>query len=136
MNNLSFWLVLLIAMTSGCTGAAVPGTEEAAREYVAEEFKKWMAGQETEVATMKSETRALLPPISYSIRSVVSDKPHPLAFDKTKKLPADWATWPAYRFNVAIEWKSEAETPIEKITTYTLTWDPHGQRWYVHERFL
>ena len=99
------------------------------------EFKKWMAGQESSAATQKAKIRVLLDPISYDVRSVVTDEPHFAAFDDVEKLPEDWKTWPAYRFNVAIEWKSKAGTPLTDITTYTLTWNAFEKRWYVAERF-
>jgi len=44
-------------------------------------------------------------------------------------------SWPAFRFNVYIEWKSEAGTPLKDVTTYTATWNPHEKEWYIRERF-
>lgn len=124
-------LVILCGFSGGCSG----GTEASARKHFGNEFTKWMSGQENEVSTMKSRIDNLLNPIGFDVRSVVQDKPDPLAFDNSHGLPESWKTWPAWRFNVAIEWKSRAGTPIEKVTTYTLTWNKPEQKWYVTERF-
>ena len=93
-----------------------------------------MAGQENTVATMMSDIHGTLPPISYDIRSVVPDKPDFLAYDKAGELPKDWKSWPAYKVNAAIEWKSKGGAPVTDITTYTLTWNTSEQRWYVTEQ--
>lgn len=129
-------LVVLIALTMlcGCQGMTTPGTEAAARQHFSTEFQNWIAGQESEVATFRFKIQGLALPIGYSVRSVAKDKPDPLAFERSKGLPEGWEQWPAYKFNVAIEWKSKAGTPIEKISTYTLTWNPKEKKWYVHER--
>lgn len=127
------WCVVgVVVWMLGCSANA-PGTEVAARKYFGAEFNKWMAGEENTVSTMRSRTRLLQEPIGYDIRSVVADKPDFLACQDTAKLPEDWRTWPAFKFNVAIEWKSEAETPLTKVTAYTLTWNTTEKRWYVTE---
>jgi len=130
------WLVLLLVAACGCSGITSPGSEAAARQHFAKEFEKWMAGQESEVSTMRFRTEKLLTPISYDIRSVLADEPDPLATESKGDLNSDWKSWPAFRFNITIEWKSHASTPLNKVTTYTLTWNPHEKRWYVAERFL
>lgn len=131
MNRRHRLFVLAAILLGGCSSGASPGTEAAARQHLDSEFRKWVAGQETDVSTMKFRTGGLLAPISYQIRSVVPDKPDPLAFSTTGERPADWTTWPAWRLNAAIEWKSEAGTPVEKVTTYTLTWNARERKWYV-----
>ncbi len=128
------WCVLVVVCLSGCT-ANTAGSEAAARNHFDSEFKKWMAGQANTVSTMSSRTRGLSEPISYEIRSMMSDKPDLLAFKDPEKFPKDWESWPAYKANVAIEWKSQAGTPLTKITTYTLTWNTTEKLWYVTERF-
>lgn len=128
-----FGLIFAVGLI-GCSAAA-DGTETAARSHFDGEFKKWMAGQENSVSTMLSRVGGLLEPISYDVRSVVTDEPDVLACQDAEKLPDDWKTWPAYRFNVAIEWKSKAGTPVTKVTTYTLTWNALEKRWYISERF-
>jgi hypothetical protein len=94
-----------------------------------------MAGEKNSVSTMKSRINLHQEPISYEIRSVVPDEPDFLAYDKSRELPKDWRSWPAFKLNVAIEWKSQAGTPLTNVTTYTLTWNADEQRWYVMERF-
>ena len=70
------------------------------------------------------------PPIGYEIRSVVPDKPKFGAWveETDVQTVTDWDSWPAYKFNVYIEWRSKADTPLEKVTIYTLTWNPHEKR--------
>jgi hypothetical protein len=74
-------------------------------------------------------------PISYDIRSVLDDEPDFLACEDTEKLPQNWRDWPAYRFNVAIEWKSTKGTPLTDATIYTQTWNASEQRRYINEKF-
>lgn len=128
------WCVMIVVCLSGCTANSA-GSETAARNHFDSEFKKWMAGQENSVSTMMSRVRGVKEPISCDVRSVVEDGPDFLACADASKLPKDWETWPAYRFNVAIEWKSQAGSPMTNIATYTLTWNPTEKRWYVRERF-
>ena len=126
--------LLCLSLICGC-GTGPVGSQAAAQAYFDSEFQKWIAGQESEVTTMDSRIKSLQAPISYDIRSITSDEPDPLAFDRSSKLPENWREWPAYKFNVATEWKSEAGSPMEKVTTYRLTWNSHEQKWYVAERF-
>lgn len=130
--------VFLLVGVAGCVAyhGQQEGSEEAATAYLAAEFTKWVAGRENEAETDESRMSGLLAPLGYEIRSVVPDKPDCLAFDAGRDLPEDWKSWPAYRFNVYIEWKSEADTVIQKATTYTLTWNAGEKKWYITERFL
>lgn len=127
---------LSLVLLSGCAAPQSEGTEASARTYLAGEFQNWMANQPNSVSTMQSRITTALPPISYDIRSIVPDKPDVLAYDKSQKLPDDWKTWPAYRVNVAIEFRSTTDEPMQKVATYTLTWNSHEKRWYTQERFL
>ena len=122
----------------GCAelGGVQEGSEEAARAHLAAEFDKWMVGQDSEAETMKSQIELRLDPLAYEFRSVVPDKPDFLAVAKGKDLPTDYGSWPAYRFNVYIQWKSQADTPLEKVATYTLTWNADEKKWYVRQRHL
>src|SRR5579872_5670747 len=106
------WGLMLAVCLAGCSGET-PGSEASARKYFDSEFKKWMAGQENTVSTMMSEIQGHLNPIAFDIRSVVPDTPDFLAKAKGSELPGDWKEWPAYRFNVAIETKSQAGTPLK-----------------------
>ncbi len=133
MRTWTCCLTLLVGF-AGCSAPTPAGTETDARRQFDAEFKKWMSGQESQVATMESAGKLL--PISYDIRSVVADEPTVFSHASGSDLPDDWKSWPAYRFNVAIEWKSKAGTPVEKVTTYTATWNAHEKRWYIQERFL
>lgn len=130
---------MLVVSTIGCSQQQQAGTEASARKFFDSEFQKWMAGQETEVSTMKSRIGNLKNPISYNIRSVVPDKPDVLAiaedYNKNGEPKGDEGEWTAWKFNVAIEWESQAGTPVEKVTTYTLTWNPRQKKWFVTERF-
>ena len=114
--------------------ASQEGSETAARNYFDSEIKKWMTGESNTVSTMQSRIQSLEEPISYDIRSVVDGDPDFLACQDAAKLPKDWETWPAYKLNVAIEWKSQAGSPLTKITSYTLTWNTSEKRWYVMEQ--
>lgn len=130
---------MLVISTVGCSQQQPAGTEASARKFFDAEFQKWMAGQETKVSTMKSRIGNLKNPISYNIRSVVPDKPDVLAiaedYNKNGEPKGDEGEWTAWKFNVAIEWESQAGTPVEKVTTYTLTWNPRQKKWFVTERF-
>jgi hypothetical protein len=130
---------MLVVSVVGCSQQQPAGTEASARKHFDAEFHKWIAGQETEVSTMKSRIGNLKNPISYDIRSVVPDKPDLLAiaedYNKNGEPKGDEGEWTAWKFNVAIEWESQAGTPIEKVTTYTLTWNPRQKKWFVTERF-
>lgn len=125
--------VLALIGVSGCGNSIPEGSELAARSFVASEFQKWMTGQENELETFHSKVNKLAPPIAYDVRSIVTDKPDMLAFDEAHGKPEDWRSWPAYRVNLAIEWKSEAGTPLEKINRYLLTWNANERKWYVDE---
>lgn len=146
MKNWHRWGVLLVIGLCGCSGGSTEeGTEAAARKFFEAEFQKWMAGEEAQVTTMKSQIENLKEPIGYDIRSIVSEKPDILAIaehfsENGETSEADGKTseedgeWKAWKFNVAIEWQSQAGTPIEKVTTYTLTWNPRDKKWFVTER--
>ncbi|MEZ5941153.1 MAG: hypothetical protein R3C18_07165 [Planctomycetaceae bacterium] len=129
LTILSCFLCLLSSCDMGSAGS-----QTAAEAHFDKEFRKWMSDQESEVMTLTPNS-GLQTPIGYDIRSITEDKPDPLAFDSSDELPADWNEWPAYRFNVTIEWKSEAGPPLEKVVTYRLTWNTTEKKWYLHERF-
>ncbi|WP_254511378.1 hypothetical protein [Anatilimnocola floriformis] len=131
--------LILVLTCLGCQANVAPpttaGSEAAARQHFQDEFQKWMAGEKNQVSTMESRLKNALAPISYNIRSIVKDSPDPLAFDSAKDLPPDWKDWPAYRVNVGVEFKSKAGTPVEKISTYRVTWNAAEAKWYIAERF-
>lgn len=126
--------LLVVVSMFGCSANTV-GTEAAARKYFDSEFKKWIAGATSTVATKHSQRMMLAAPISYDLRSIVPGEPDFLASQDTSKLPDDWTTWPAYKVNVAIEWKSEQGSPMTDVTRYLLTWNAAEKRWYVTEQF-
>jgi len=128
---------LLLVGLVGCSklSGSQGGSEQAARAYMAAEFNKWIAGQKSEAETMKARLETRFPPLAYEVRTVVPDEPDFLVSDKKQGVSGDWRSWPAFRFNVYIEWKSEAGTPLKDVTTYTLTWNPHEKKWYISERF-
>ena len=121
-------------MLAGCS-SKTEGAEAAARKYFDNEFKTWMAGETSTVSTKRSQRMMLSPPISYDIRSIVPGEPDVLACQDTANLPKDWKSWPAFKLNVAIEWKSEDGTPLTKVTSYLMTWNTDEKRWYVTEQF-
>ena len=128
------WCVLVVVSLAGCS-ANSPGNEAAARQHFGAEFKKWMAGEKSEVTTLTSRGRRLKPPISYDIRSLVKFTPDVLACESVEKVPNDWKSWPAFKVNVATEWQTEDSTPMTVITTYRMTWNTAEKRWYVKEYF-
>ena len=132
-KTFSLWHLMIAACICGCSAGGV-GTESDARKFVDTEFGKWIAGKENAVSTMASRTQDQSDPISYEIRSVAPDEPDFLACEDEAKMPKDWRTWPAFRFNVAIEHKSKAGTPVTKITTYNLTWNSTEGKWYASEQ--
>lgn len=123
-------LIICAVITAGC-GA---GTEQAAKGYFDEEFNKWVAGEESAFSTLSSAR--YLPPMSYSIRNIVAFKPElselPIGFMSSS--PEDFDSWPCYRLSVVAEFESKAGTPLEKVLTYTLIWDPHQEEWILHEQ--
>lgn len=125
------WLLVMTLMV-GCSTNSV-GTEAAARSFFQAEFQKWIAGESNAVATKRSQRQLLAPPISYDIRSVAQSEPDFLASRNMKEIPTDWQTWPAFKLNVAIEWKSEDGSPMTNVTSYWLTWNAAEQRWHVSE---
>lgn len=127
-------MLLCAAMLSGLSGCSSAGSEQAAREHYHREFRKWIAGKENEASTFRYRVSHGLP-ISYDLRSVTADDPDPLAKKSGSKLPENWRDWPAYRFNVVLEGKSEAGTPLEIVVTYRLTWNAAEQKWYIEERW-
>jgi len=131
------WVGLLLLFgVVGCSGCMGPraGSEQAARAHVTVEFNKWLAGQKSQAETMDARLQRLSPPMAFEIRSVVPDEPDLMASAK-KETPSDWKSWPAFRFNVYIEWKSQANTPLKEATRYNLTWNPHEKKWYIKEHF-
>ena len=132
MKNWQYLSILAVSLLCGCM-ANQEGSEAAARNYLDSEFNKWMAGETNTVSTMKARINSHEEPISYDIRSVVDGDPDFLACEDASKLPKDWKTWPAYKLNVAIEWKSQAGSPMTNIASYTLTWNTSEKRWYVME---
>uniref|UniRef100_A0A7C2K1W9 DUF4019 domain-containing protein n=1 Tax=Schlesneria paludicola TaxID=360056 RepID=A0A7C2K1W9_9PLAN len=138
MKLFSLMTLLVIGLCGCSAGSSRDGTEAAARMFFDAEFQKWITGQETQVSTMKSRIGNLKNPISYDIRSVVPDQPNMLAIaedynqhGESDDSDGEWAAW---KFNVAIEWESQAGTPVEKLTTYTLTWNPRTRKWHVNEQ--
>ncbi len=129
----STWLLVMTLMVGCSTNPA--GTEAAARSFFQSEFQKWIAGESSAVATKESQRQLLAPPISYDIRTIVRGEPDFFACQDTAKLPSDWNTWPAFKLNVAIEWKSEDGSPLTKVTRYLITWNNAEQRWYATDVF-
>ncbi|PQO30754.1 hypothetical protein C5Y96_14950 [Blastopirellula marina] len=130
MKTLSTTLFLSLILLSGCA-PSTEGSQEGAEAYLSSELNKWIAGEDSEAETLLAAT--LRDPISFNIRNISPCKAHILAYDLSKPCPKDQKSWPGYRCNVVIEWISQANRPLEKVTVYTLTWSPVEKKWYVHE---
>ncbi len=126
---------LAFCLLTGCSLQNKPDSEEAAKSFLDSEFKTWMGGSKSSAVLASSPIGFKAPPVGYSIKSMFPDRPHLMAFSSDRGQPKDWQTWTAYKVNVAIEFKSQAGSPLEKIATYTLTWNPHESRWFLNERF-
>ncbi len=125
----------ILVCIAGCHGPAggSEGSESAARTHLEAELKKWIGGGETDAATLDGKLGGSLP-ISYTIKSIVPGEPDPLALFDDAPPPEDWRTYPAYRANVVVEFKSQAGTPLEKVATYTLTWNKAKKKWHITEQ--
>jgi len=130
MKTIAMTLILSLILLIGCN-PSTEGTQEAAEAYLTSELNKWIAGQDSEAEILLAAT--LHDPISFNIRSISPCKAHILAYDLSKPRPKDQKSWPGYRCNVVIEWISQLNRPLEKVTVYTLTWSPLEQKWYVYD---
>lgn len=124
--------ILVLSAMAGCGALTAPDSESAARSHLDKEFQKWIAGEASSVSMIEAIGAV---PISYRVKSVVKDKPDSLSFNTEGDLPKGWENWPAYKFNVVAEFKSQAGTPLDKVATYTLTWNAQEKKWYARERF-
>lgn len=126
----------MLVCAVGCqqSSGGAEGSESAARSHLESELNKWIGGSESQASTQEGRL-AGASPISYMIKSVVADKPDFLALSDGDDLPDDWRTYPAFRANVGIEFKSQAGTPLEKVATYTITWNKPKKTWHITERF-
>ena len=124
-------VLCLLAVLMGCGGNPL-GSEADARKHFAAEMTKWMAGQQSQVKTIDGIGKVF--PVRYDIRSVLPDEPDLFAHAEGKDISPNSKSFPAYRFNVAIEQKSERGTPLETLATYTVTFNTDEQRWYARER--
>jgi len=130
MKTRTITLILPLILLAGCNVSS-EGSQDAAEAYLTAELNKWIAGEDSEAETLLAAT--LHDPISFNIRSISPCKAHILAYDLSKPCPKDQKTWPGYRCNVVIEWISQANRPLEKVTVYTLTWSPVEKKWYIQE---
>ena len=104
------------------------------RAHLEGELNEWISGSQSDGATQEGRL-AGSSPSSYTIKSMVPDEPDFLALSDGDDLPDDWKTYPAYRANVGIEFKSQAGTPLEKVATYTITRNKGKKTWHIKERF-
>lgn len=122
------WLLLIgILALAGCQPQE--GSESAARQYLAAEMQKWMTNQET---AARPHLYHALPPLSYTIESVLPTTPSGFAHDKLP-LPENTEGWPAYQFNGSLQLLTEAKTSREQVQRYRLTWSPPEKRWFLDE---
>lgn len=95
------------------------GSEELARKHFAGEMAKWMAGQST------GESRTIIPieflqnrPLKYEVLSVIPHVP----------------TENSFLFNVSITFSSQTGSPLEKVITYIVIWNPETKIWFAMEK--
>ncbi len=121
LRNFCYVSTLFLVSLQGCGS---PDSESSANQKLQAEINKWMAGEKSEASTMESRVNSGAPPVGYQIKSVVGQKARYIAH-----------AGPDYRFNIDVEYKSEAGTPLHKVTTYALIWDPRETKWLIEEKF-
>jgi len=131
MTGCRYLLLLSIAAFAGCSESP-PGSEADARKHLAAEMTKWMSNQPSQLKTIDGIGK--VSPVSYDIRTVLPDEPDLFAHAEGKDISPNYKSYPAYRFNVAIEQKSEKGTPLETLVTYAVTYNSDEKRWYARER--
>jgi hypothetical protein len=134
MKNVYALCLLVLATLVGCSAiGAQEGSEEAARAWFSTEFDKWIAGEKNEAEDFTIAGLGVEPPLSYDFRSVVPAEPS--VFVQKVGYPDDWKEWPAYKFSVTIEFKSQAGTPMEKVGIYNVTWNVVEEQWCAEVSF-
>jgi hypothetical protein len=127
-----FMVCLTIAVgLAGCKYFSSEGSQAAAEAHLQQEMSLWMAGQESATSRADFSNAGLKPPIGYNVTSIVPVQADLFAQTVEKPLPPDWKTWPAYQFNIVLQWASEAGTPLTTVVRYNLTWNPIEQKWFV-----
>lgn len=124
--------LVAVFSTIGC-GTSTEGGPEDARAHLTSEFDKWVGGLPNAVGTLEAGARGVQP-TSYAIESLVRGERHILATLKEPDTPSDeFKTYPSYRANVALTFKSVAGTPTSRIASYGVTWSEKHKVWYVIE---
>jgi len=131
---LSFVFVQLVFCCS-CDVPYISGSESAARAHLEQEIKQWMARESSEASEAVIGAEYMSPPISYEIKSIVTDSPNSSACSEGNTIPKNYQEFPAYKLNTVITFESQAGTPLEKVHLFNLTWNPHEQRWFTKHAF-
>jgi len=131
--RLAGWVCLIGIL--GCNTATVTqeGSEQAARDYYAAEFQKWVANQTTTVSTLKARLARRKPPVGHRVLAVVKVPADVLSGINSEKPFEVYARWPTYKFTVEIEFLSAQGSPEKIVAIYTLSWDDEGKEWWVYE---
>lgn len=124
-------MLMLLVATLGCSNAS---SEAAAKQAMSREMNKWIAGEDSGAETMVHDIRGEAPPVGFEIKSIVKTEPDWRAHSQEEE-PKNLKEFPAYLVNVDIEFKSQAGTPLHNVATYTMTWNPDEEKWYIQEEF-
>ncbi len=121
----------IVVGLAGCKYFSSEGSQAAAEAHLQQEMSLWMPGQESATSQADYSSAGLKPPIGYDVTSIVPVQADLFAQTVEKPLPPDWKTWPAYQFNIVLQWASEAGTPLTTVARFNLTWNPAEQKWFV-----
>ncbi len=133
MNVVAMIVVLtLLGCQKGSTqNGATSTSKDAAVQHLSSEIEAWMNGHESDAKSLDALVDGFQHPIAFEVKSVLDEKPSPLATASDADFPLDWKTWPAYRVNVALEFQSQSGGSIKKIVVYTMTFNTSENRWYI-----
>jgi len=126
---------LLAAATAAFGCGASEGGPEGARAHLTSELDKWVGGLPNAADTMEGRVNGAHP-TSYAVESLVRGESPALASQEEPDTPSDeFKTYPSYRANVALTFKSMAGTPTSRMVAYSVTWSTKRKTWYVLEVF-
>lgn len=125
--------LLILTILQGCGGLSGP-TEQSAKAKIKGELDNWVAGTDSQASTFESRYKLHDFPISYSIRTIVPAEPK-LPVEVMADYPeAIGDDVPAFRVIVDVDFKSQAGTPLTKVTEYNLTWVNQMKDWTIKEK--
>ncbi len=125
--------VLTLCLLVGCSTDSTGPTKAAAQAKAEAKMDKWMSGQKSKTTTFEARSRALEPPISYKVRSVVPTEPD-IPIDVLAEHPGVKQDGiPAFQVVVDIDFRSQDKTEITEVVRYNLTWVEEIGEWTVEE---